>query len=161
MRKTKIIITALCVVAVITLLGYFVYFVGGVSAVLPPIKNYEYNGDAIQLITKIKVFTILSKQPKLIFNVDEVVGNKYNGYAYETTLAIKDSNQNLLYDLKFSDVGKSKLKAKIKLIGAHNLKTNAGGYGITADGMNTLLQQLNLYIIAPLKTKGVILDISK
>lgn len=145
----KIIIFALGV-ALLTGVATCIYFVGNVSAILPSIKEYEYQGNANQLMAKFKLFA--SIKSNLTFRVGETLCNKSNGYAYDITLKIKDQSDDLLYELKFEEI--NSIKTKVLLIGAHDLTNNTGGYGIKAVGINILLDKFESKILSPLKKES-------
>ncbi|MBE9667420.1 hypothetical protein ACFQZN_00880 [Mucilaginibacter boryungensis] len=76
----------------------------------------------------------------------DTVGDKDTGYAYDINIQFKDS---LLYNLRYEAISNNKIV--IGLIGALDLKTNKGGYGIKADGMNELLKEFDRRVLRPLK----------
>ncbi|RYZ97852.1 MAG: hypothetical protein EOP47_20760 [Sphingobacteriaceae bacterium] len=148
----KKVILFILVLVLLTGVGTCIYFAGNVSAVLPPIKEYGYQGNMNQLIYKMKVFD--STESNLTLRVGEPLGNKSIGYAYEITLKIKDGSQDLLYELKFEDL--DRIKTKVLLIGAHNLTNDTGGYGIKAIGMKILLDKFDSEFLSPFKKDAFI-----
>ncbi|HJP63592.1 MAG TPA: hypothetical protein VJ844_09135, partial [Mucilaginibacter sp.] len=125
----------------------------GISSTFPAIKTYKSSANVLQTIAEFQLLTI--QRPHIIFKINDTVGDKTDGYAYETTLSIKDSTQNLLYELKFYDMGKEKKGTEILLIGAHDMNRNQGGYGINAIGMKPLLTNFQSEILVSLKNKGL------
>ncbi|MDB4922229.1 MAG: hypothetical protein JWQ54_4212 [Mucilaginibacter sp.] len=139
----------------LTGVGTCIYFVGNISATLPPIKEYEYRGDVNQLITKMKLFA--STRPHLIFSIGEILGNKTSGYAYDITIKMKDKSHDLLYELKFEDTDGIRPTTKLLLIGAHDLTNNTGGYGLKAIGMKLLLDNFDSDFLIQLKNIDIVI----
>ena len=131
-----------------------IYLTANISATIPPIKEYEYNGSALQLISKLNSF--VARQSQITFKVDDSLGDKSSGYAYETSLTIKDGQDTLLYDLKLLNMDNTGMKTRVQLIGAHDLVRHSGGYGIKADGMKILLERFNINVLAPLKSQDAV-----
>jgi hypothetical protein len=144
MRKA---LTFIFVLVLSACLYAYIYLVANVSATIPSIKEYEYQGNVKQLIYKIRL--IASTKSNVVFKVGEVLGSKSSGYAYDATVMIKDESQKLLYELKFEEL--NDIKTKVLLIGAHNLTNDTGGYGIKAVGMKILLDKLDSTLLSPLQ----------
>ena len=107
----------------------------------------------ISLIKTIKKY--VSAHPAVSFKLTDVVGDKENGFGHEITINLKFDNHDLEYDLNCEDINlrDNKTVTNIKLIGALDLTNGAGGYGINAIGMYTLLNIFNSYIIDPLQNE--------
>ncbi|MDB5122567.1 MAG: hypothetical protein JWP94_696 [Mucilaginibacter sp.] len=133
-------------------IGTCIYLTASVSATLPPIKGYKYEGSVNQFIKGLQ--TYVAKHPNTSLVDGDIVGDKKTGLAYDITINIGLSTRVLTYDLRYEPANETGDKAitNIKLIGAHDLTNNTGGYGIKADGMKGLLTDLNLYIFIPLES---------
>jgi hypothetical protein len=155
MKKKILKISILVIVALVVIdLIYVFYFTSGVSATFPPIKQYEYEGNINQLINKTKDF--VSTQPNLSFKIDETFGNESSGFVYEMIIKIKNNSHDLLYELKCESMNNAKSKTLLKLIGAHDLTNDKGGYGMKADGMATLLGIFDSDVVIPLKNNNMV-----
>ena len=156
MRRIIIYFIGILITAAVVIVFICIYFTANISETIPPIRKYGYKGSAHQLIDKID--SLAQNNSKIIFKVDEILGNKSRGYSYAISITIKDSSKNLLYDLMCSSIHEVKFKTKLQLIGAHNLINHTGGYGIKSDGINELLREFNSNIIVPLQEEGVNLE---
>jgi hypothetical protein len=103
-----------------------------------------------------KILETVNRNTKI--NYSDILGNKSNGFAYDITLKMKYDSHDLLYDIKVKSKLKKDSKCELLLIGAHDLTSNTGGYGINATGMKVLLNYFKSEIIIPLRSKGVDLE---
>ncbi|GAB3913472.1 hypothetical protein [Mucilaginibacter boryungensis] len=141
MRKIIFIIFS---VIILGFIGRCIYMVACVSCTIPHIKDYEYAGR----LTKFEsgLHNQIHDHKDISFKNMDTVGDKDTGYAYDINIQFKDS---LLYNLRYEAISNNKIV--IGLIGALDLKTNKGGYGIKADGMNELLKEFDRRVLRPLK----------
>jgi hypothetical protein len=156
MKKTVVYLIGSGIIILFLIIGICIYFTANISATLPPIREYVYEGEALQLIAKMD--SLAAKQSGTVFKVDDTVGNKSIGYAYEIIVTFKNGPDSLSYELKCFNTNQMKLKTKLQVIGAHDLASHIGGYGIKADGMKILLDKFDSHIIIPLKNSGVSLE---
>jgi hypothetical protein len=130
------------VIALLIVVGIFIYFVSGISSVYPAIKQYEFNGDMKQFENKLDMLT--SQNKKVSFSITDTTGNKDNGYAYYYMLNF-DNNE---YDLKCEEKEfPNSIKAEISIVGAHNFNKRLGGYRIGDDGVKDLVNVFDEEII--------------
>lgn len=148
MRKAPIIIT---VVLLICVFGTCVYFAGGVSATIPPIRKYNYAGGVAQFRKAVKNF----KPDKLSdYNVTD-------DNIREMFIHLRKGKDTLEYNILCDqtddkDVNKG---AVIQLVGAFKRNNSfVGGYGIKAVGMKQILYDFeNDYLLELKKKQGVVL----
>ena len=140
-------------VLLLCFIGTCIYLVGNISAQLSPIEKFNYQGDMQELLAKMKVLE--TTNPNIKISYGSILGNKFNGFAYDIVLKVKYNSHNLLYDIKLTS--KQDSKCELLIIGAHDLTGKTGGYGINATGMKELLTQFRSTILDPLKNNGIIL----
>jgi hypothetical protein len=150
-KRFKIISATIVSVIILGFVGTCIYFVAGVSAVLPPIKIYDYSGNMVQFLKKIK--SVSDSNPNICIMNGETVGNKANGYAYEITIRLKNIDRNIEFNIKYeeSDSRSASHKGIINLIGAFDLTHNLGGYGIDGKGVKDLVNLFEIYILPKLR----------
>ena len=147
MRKTLIIIIGLAIVSVV---GVFVYFVAGISAVYPPIKKYQFTGSVDQLLSGIRHYT--STNPNVTLKITDTTGNMTNGYAFYMDVEIKESKRVLLYNLKCEKDGDDGSKTLIDLIGVFNERDyKTGGYSIKGIEVNNMANDFENNFLPSLK----------
>ena len=95
MHKIILVITGLIVVGFV---GTCIYFVGGVSATIPPIKKYEFSGSVDQLLSGIQKFALTDSD--ITFQITERTGNKQNGYGTYFDIKIKIDTSIMEYNLE-------------------------------------------------------------
>jgi hypothetical protein len=129
-------------IALLIVVGIFIYFVSGISYVYPDIKQYEFNEGMKQFKNKLVMFT--SQNKKVSFSINDTTGNKNDGYAYYYTVNF-DNNE---YDLKCEEKEfQNSIKTEISIVGAHNFKKRLGGYRIGDDGVKNLVNVFDEEII--------------
>jgi hypothetical protein len=151
MSKTKVIILAISIIGLVISIGYFVYFVSGVSSTYPPIRKYEYRGSFNQLITGIRNYTLTNADVK--FKIADTVGNKDNGYAIYLNIETKTNQDSIEYDLRceeYNSKGNPNLTI-ISLVEVCNKTQNMGGYSTKAKGVDGLVNEFELNILKSLK----------
>jgi len=149
MHKIILVITGLIVVGFV---GTCIYFVGGVSATIPPIKKYEFSGSVDQLLSGIQKFALTDSD--ITFQITERTGNKQNGYGTYFDIKIKIDTSIMEYNLECekSSKGKDVVKTLIQLIGAHNEMNYAvGGYGINGTGVKSMVKDFEIQFLGKLK----------
>jgi len=147
MEKTTILVGILAFIIVI---GAFVYFVSGVSATIPPIKKYQYMGSMNRLITGLGNYA--SKTPDMTFKITDTAGNRGDGYAiYMNVKMIKDRHQ-FEYHLKCEENDSKPTITKTALVFAYDATNNSGGYGMSATGINVLIENFDNDFLPRLKT---------
>ncbi len=152
MSKSKLIILAISIIGLIIIIGYFVYFVSGVSSNYPPIRKYEYIGSFNQLITGIRNYTLTNVGVK--FKITDTIGNKENGFAIYLNIETKTNQDSIEYGLKCEDNSKGNSNLTIiSLVEAYNKTQNTGGYSKKAKGVDALVNEFELNILKALNDK--------
>lgn len=152
--KKKIIL--LFGVILLCFIGTCVYFVGNISAQLSPIKKFSYRGDMKELLAKMKI--LKTTNPNIKITYGSILGNKFNGFAYDIVLTMKYNSHDLVYDIKLTSKLEQDSKCELFIIGAHDLTAKKGGYGINAAGMKELLIEFESTVLCPLKDNGITLS---
>lgn len=145
MSKTKVIIP-ISIIGLVIIIGFFVYFVSGLSSTYPPIRKYEYKGSLNQLVTSIREYTLTNADVK--FKITDTVGNKENGYAIYLNIETKTNQDSIEYGLKceeYNSKGNPNLTI-ISLVEAYNKTQNTGGYSKKAKGVDGLVNEFELNI---------------
>jgi hypothetical protein len=134
----------------IFLIGFiaaFIYFVTGITATSPPIKEYGYSGTAKHLISSFQQYAVTN--PELTLRITDTTGNVNNGYAIFMTVEVK----NMEFSLKVEEDNSSiKYKTTIKLVLAYDKSHNVGGYSKDAEGVDDLVDIFDREILVPLKS---------
>jgi hypothetical protein len=147
MSKTKVITLAISIIGLVIVLGYFVYFVSGVSSTYPPIRKYEYKGSFNQFITSIRQYTSTNSDVK--FKITDTVGNKENGHAIYLNIETKTNQDSIEYGVRceeYNSKGNPNLTI-ISLVEAYNKTQNIGGYSKKAKGVDVLVNEFELIIL--------------
>ena len=147
MRKTVIIVFLLAVLIVI---GFFIYFVAGVSSTYPPIKKYEYAGTINQLTTNIRNYASVNSD--VSFKITDKVGSPQNGYATYGTIKTKGHGSDIEYSIKCEESNSGNLiKTTISLVEAYDITRNVGGYSKEAKGIEPLVNNFDVNFLTPLR----------
>lgn len=136
-------------IALLFVIGMFIYFTSGVSSLYPPIKEYEYSGNMNQLISGIQDFT--SRNSNIIFTITDTVGSSDYKYGLYFEIRIKDNNRNISYELKYEN--NNRKLSKIKLIGAHDETNKRGGYKINEPEVKALLNYFDSKFLTKLESE--------
>jgi hypothetical protein len=130
------------------LIGGCLYFVGGVSATIPPIRTYNYAGEPAKFQSGISQ---LAKSDKNItYEITDTVGSEDVGFAFDTEITLKTPTRVIIYQLRYQA---DDSQTKIELIMAYDKTHNLGGYGIKALGMNDILNVFQRSILTKLEMK--------
>jgi len=132
----------------ICIFGGCLYFVGGVSATTPPIRQYKFKGSAAQF--KQGLYNQIKSDTSLKNKDERTIGSKESGYAYDVTINQCEKGLCNEYGLRYED---EKAGARISLLSAFDEGYKHGGYGIKATGMKKILSQFETNILKPLKTE--------
>jgi hypothetical protein len=146
MSKTKIIIP-ISIIGLAIIIGFFVYFVSGVSSTYPPIRKYEYNGSLNRFIIGIRKYALTNTNVK--FKITDTVGDKDKGYAIYLEIETKTNQDSIEYDLKCEEnnsKGNPNLTI-ISLVEAYNKTQNIGGYSKKAKGVDSVANEFELNIL--------------
>lgn len=144
MKKIVIIPISLALICVI---GFFIYFVSGVSATYPPIREYEYMGTTSQLIDGLRKYA--STDSDVVFKVTDTTGYKKTGYAIYMDI----KTGNIKYGLKCEEQNAegNLRKVNISLVEALDTAQLIGGYSKGAKGIDALVDNFNSTILKALK----------
>ena len=134
------------VVIVLCLFCGAVYFVGGISATTPPIRQYKFDGSAQEFRAGIN--KLHKSDTTIKFKDEETVGDEVSRYAYRFKINQCENNACNEYYVKYED---EKTGSRISLISAFDEGYKLGGYGIKAVGIKPLLIQFETSILIPLK----------
>lgn len=150
--KIKIIIITISIVVLAILIGCFVYFVSGVSAVSPPIKEYQYLGSVNQLIAGMQKYATTNNN--VTFKITDTVGSREKGYGIYMTVGIKNNGHDITYRLMSeSDDNNSIVKTKVHLILAFDETAKTGGYQLSGKGVRPLVDSFDTSFLVDLKNK--------
>jgi len=147
--KYGIVILIIVIVATGIFLG--IYFVSQVSAVYPPIKEYNFTLSVNDF--EKKIIEIAEKEPNLNYFKQDTVGNLENGFAYYMEIVIKDKNTEIDYLVKYSDSKYNQQHLELKLIHAFDKLNNIGGYHIEDAGVKKLLETFYKEIVLKIERK--------
>lgn len=137
-------------IALIIVIGVWIYFVTGVSAVYPSIKNYEYSGNINQLVYSMRAYT--STNSNVTFKITDTVDNSKNGYAIYMTIEIKSNKHNIEYGLKCEKNNHgAAAKTIIQLVQAYDKTNNIGGYSKDVKGVKALVDEFDSNILKHLQ----------
>lgn len=128
-------------------IAIFIYFVSGVSATYPPIKEYNYSGTTSQFISIFRQYA--ETNSNLIFKVTDTTGNATNGHA----IYLEIEMSNVEYTLKCIEDKSDTRNTAIWLVGAIDKSRNVGGYSKEAEGVEALVDVFDKDILASLKAK--------
>lgn len=139
------------VIAGISIIGGFIYFVGGVSSTYPPIRKYEYKGGLDQFITSIHDYA--STTPTVQYEITDTVGSKDNGYATYIHIEVRNTPSDIEFELKCEEDKHSGIQTKtaISLVGAYDKTKNIGSYSKDAKDADILAKQFELTVLKRLK----------
>jgi hypothetical protein len=143
MRNTLIVVVG---IVLLGLISVWIYFVGGVSAVYPPIKKYEYVGTTNQLLLDIQQNNL--SNTSIVSHITDTVGTKENGYAFYMSIEIKNNEMNVLYDIKCQEENGE--KTEIKLVSVNDRTNNIVGYQLEDKGVKALVKKFEMYFINPI-----------
>lgn len=146
MKKILIIILTLIVILIV---GAFIFFVSGVSAVSDPIKKYEYSGNIDQLLSGVRKLTL--RNPNVGFKITDTTGG-YSNTAIYLTINIKNDNKDIEYGWKCEkNNNDTKSTTIISLVEAYDITNNSGGYIAEGKGVQPLVKVFESILLVPLK----------
>lgn len=161
MKKALKYLAGVIILALLIYVGRSIYLTANISATLPPIQSYRYDG-APELIVK-DLMAYQASEKNLSVDVIDTLGDKQKRFGYEVIIKFvrKSDADTLRYHFKCVEDRPTNTTI-LKLIGAHNITNNTGGYGLNVQGMNILLKDFNTYLIDYLKTHdGLVLKEEK
>lgn len=135
------------ILIIIGFVGGCLYFVGGVSATIPPIRTYNLSGtvkefgDALINLSKTDTNIKVDISRRDSSQVDD-------GSRDIAIKLIKDTTFNTYCLVCDPDNDK---RSKIKLTSAFDKTNKKGGYGGTAQGVKPLLSDFEIYVLTRLK----------
>lgn len=150
--KYGVVILIIVIVATGIISG--IYFVSQISAVYPPIKEYNFKLSVNDF--EKRIVEIGKKEPTINYFKQDTVGNLKNGLAYYMEIVIKDKNTEINYLIKYNDSKYStdnQQHLELKLIHAFDEFNNIGGYHIEDEGVNKLLEIFYKEIILKIEEK--------
>jgi hypothetical protein len=151
MRKGSIIVVGLILLFFI---GKCIYFVGGVSSTIPPIKAYLYRGSVDQFGEALEKYAASNSDRG--FRISHLAGSG------DIDLQIHTTDKHLAFGLMCRKVeGVDVINSEIDLVEARDMAHNIGGYGINADGMKELLKYFENNILDSLKKNQQVIITSK
>ena len=144
-------ITILTWLIFLSFVGLCIYFVGGVSATIPPIKKYIFQGNVEQFGKSLEKYA--SFNPNLKFKISRRdSSNKVDDGGRDIDIEAQKSDVHITYALVCENVEKDNtINTEIDLVEARDTTHNIGGYGIKADGMKSLLDYFENDFFAGLK----------
>lgn len=144
-RKTIILLIVGILIAVVV--GAFIYFVSGVSAVSDPIKKYKYTGDVDKFITTLKKYNLAHKN--ITLELTDTIGSKRSDYyAVYMTVGMKKNSDSITYRIMCE---KENGKSEVHLILAFDETTKTGGYRANAKGVQPLVDYFDSYFLTPME----------
>ncbi|WP_426669071.1 hypothetical protein ACPPVU_22965 [Mucilaginibacter sp. McL0603] len=143
MRKITAIV---CGLILLGFVGTCVYFVGGVSATYPPIKEYKFSGSIEQIGQFLQFFS--ESNPYLTYKISIRDSSNLDVSYRDIEIKLKDSSKNFSYALVCEE-NDDKSETIIKLVDAFNETNNIGGYSIESQGVKELLKHFESDFIIP------------
>lgn len=127
-------------VALIMCIGTCLYFVAGVSATLPPIKQYDYEKNFNQF--KSGMNEVVAANKNISYEITDTTGDAKTGYRFYISVFIKEEKRTLEYHVYYdkTDFLFKKNKTQLCLIFAYDQTHRLGGYGIKAFGIDNLIR---------------------
>lgn len=146
--ETKLIIIVASVLGLVITFGFFIYFVSGVSATSPPIKQYECSGSVQQLMSNFNQYATVDSN--ISVNITDKVGTKKNGYATYVNINVKNNRSDIEYSIKCEESDSEKLnKTTFSLVEAYDKIHNTGGYIREAKGIKPLVNNFDVNFLIP------------
>lgn len=152
MRKSSIIVVGLILLFFI---GKCIYFVGGVSATIPPIKTYIYRGSVKQFYVVLEKYALSDSDSKVrILPRGDII----NGGRWIDIEMVKN-NANVTYSLTCSNVKNGNTSnSEIELTYAGDITHNTGGYGIAAVSIKPFLNTFESILADLKKNQRIIIN---
>ena len=137
----------------IVLIGYGIYFASQISAVYPPLKEYDFSVNALKLQTAI--FELDQVDTDLNCKITDTVGLE-NNRAYHMDIAFKKGGANYGAHILYEDDKKFLSKAinsELELIGVFDSTNKVGGYLSKDNGVPKLIGVFEKEFISKLEEK--------
>ena len=116
----------LFIIVFLVLLGGWVYFVGGITSVAPPVKQYLSNANISSSLEEFRRYE--NTHARTNFRISDTTENE-NEYAIYAIVNIIRDKHNLEFHLKFEE-NKSDEKTIIAVTSVFDKSAHTGGYNI-------------------------------
>ena len=123
MEKRRVIIFSI-LTSVVFCFVLMIYFVTGISAVYPPMKEYNFSLNVDELVKKID--NIDKDDSNLNFEIKDTTGTTEKGFRYYANLYLKDNTTSYTFNLFYDQSDKE--HSKLGLVGAFDNSHKFGGY---------------------------------
>jgi hypothetical protein len=131
--------------------GLFVFFVGGITAVVDPIKSYSYSLTRDEL--KQRLVETIKANSNLTFKLTDSTGTDRNDLHYHADILVKVGTEQYEFHIKYNKENKlwdNRVKSEISLIGAFDFGHKTGGYIPEAPGVSRLIDIFEKEVIEKL-----------
>jgi len=142
----------LVVLISICFIGGCIYFVGGVSATIPPIKKYIYKGSIIQFGNLLNTFIV--SHSNVEYKITARDSGNLNVNFRDIAIDVKKGTDSLSFGLVCEENSTNGVwETELDLVEAMNKTKLTGGYGSKADGLKPLLDYFESDLLLELKKK--------
>jgi len=140
-------------IVVILIIGLFIYPFLMISAVYPPLREYEYPVSALKLQSII--FETAQHDTSLLCNITDTTGAKGN-FNYYMNIKLKKEGINYLFCINYNDKSKfwnNNQYSELGLVGVFDSTNHYGGYQMQDKGVEKLIDIFDKNFISQIETK--------
>lgn len=132
--------------------GTCIYFVGGVSATVAPIRKYVYEGNINHFGELLKSYCKF--HPEMKYQITARDSSNLNVNYRDIAIDVKEGADSLLFGLDCEESGKEGAwNTEMDLVEAINITKLTGGYRAKADGIKPLIDYFERKFVSELNEK--------
>jgi hypothetical protein len=146
----KITLIVICTFAVVVI-GYGIYFVSQISAVYPPLKEYDFSVNAMEL--QAMIFEVDQADTNLYCTITDTIGLK-DDRTYCMAIGFKKLGVNYGVRISYADHKKflsNTINSELRLIGVYDSTNKLGGYLPEDNGVPKLIDVFEKEFVSKLE----------